>query len=191
MTRARTSSCFLDIGATPGSRETMVAIVEKVSEQVFIPLSVGGGRPVGGRHEAAPPRRGRQGRRLLGGAPRSGAPPRGRPDVRLPVHRPVDRREEGRRLLARLERTAAGRTRASTPSNGRSRREELGAGEILLNSIDRDGTKEGYDIDLVRAVSERVSIPVIASGGAGTLEQIAGRHPRRPGRRRPPGLALP
>jgi cyclase len=51
--------------------------------------------------------------------------------------------------------------------------EELGAGEILLTSMDADGTKEGYDMDLVRSVSEAVSIPVIASGGAGTLEHMA------------------
>jgi len=51
--------------------------------------------------------------------------------------------------------------------------EELGAGEILLTSMDADGTKEGYDMELVRAVSEAVSIPVIASGGAGKLEHMA------------------
>jgi cyclase len=50
---------------------------------------------------------------------------------------------------------------------------DLGAGEILLTSMDADGTKEGYDMDLVRAVSEAVSIPVIASGGAGKLEHMA------------------
>jgi len=50
--------------------------------------------------------------------------------------------------------------------------EELGAGEILLNSIDRDGTRSGFDIELVRAVSESVSIPVIASSGAGTPEHF-------------------
>ena len=50
--------------------------------------------------------------------------------------------------------------------------EELGAGEILLTSMDRDGTKDGYDIGLTRAVSEAVTIPVIASGGAGTLEHL-------------------
>ena len=52
------------------------------------------------------------------------------------------------------------------------RGEELGAGEILLNSIDMDGTKAGYDLELTRKVSENVSIPVIASGGAGKLDQI-------------------
>jgi cyclase len=50
--------------------------------------------------------------------------------------------------------------------------EELGAGETLLTSIDRDGTKDGYDIDLTRSISEAVSIPVIASGGVGTLEHL-------------------
>jgi len=51
--------------------------------------------------------------------------------------------------------------------------EELGAGEILLTSMDRDGTKDGYDLELTRAISEAVTIPVIASGGAGTLEHLA------------------
>jgi cyclase len=50
--------------------------------------------------------------------------------------------------------------------------EELGAGEILLTSMDKDGTKDGYDLELTRAVSEAVSIPVIASGGVGTLEHL-------------------
>jgi cyclase len=50
--------------------------------------------------------------------------------------------------------------------------EELGAGEILLTSMDRDGTKDGYDIDLTRTISEQVGIPVIASGGVGTLEHL-------------------
>jgi cyclase len=49
---------------------------------------------------------------------------------------------------------------------------ELGAGEILLNSIDRDGTKEGYDLELLRTISDKASVPVIASGGAGRLEDI-------------------
>jgi cyclase len=50
--------------------------------------------------------------------------------------------------------------------------QELGAGEVLLTSMDRDGTKDGYDIELTRSISESVSIPVIASGGAGTLEHL-------------------
>jgi cyclase len=52
------------------------------------------------------------------------------------------------------------------------RMEEMGAGEILLTSMDRDGTRDGYDLELTRAVADRVSVPVIASGGVGTLEHI-------------------
>jgi len=54
----------------------------------------------------------------------------------------------------------------------RKKMEELGAGEIMLTSMDKDGTKDGYDIELTRAISEAVTIPVIASGGAGTLEHL-------------------
>ena len=61
---------------------------------------------------------------------------------------------------------------ASTPSSGRKKAESLGAGEILLTSMDCDGTKAGYDIELTRTIAESVGIPVIASGGAGTLEHF-------------------
>ena len=58
------------------------------------------------------------------------------------------------------------------PVNGPERMEQYGAGEILLTSMDRDGTKAGYDLELTREISERVDIPVIASGGVGNLEHI-------------------
>ena len=64
------------------------------------------------------------------------------------------------------------------------RGEELGAGEIVVNSIDRDGTASGYDLDITRAVADAVNVPVIASGGAGTVEHIA-RRPHRGRRVRP------
>jgi cyclase len=57
-------------------------------------------------------------------------------------------------------------------SSGRARPSERGAGEILLTSMDRDGTKDGYDLELTRAVADAVDVPVIASGGAGTLEHL-------------------
>src|SRR3712207_8802890 len=60
----------------------------------------------------------------------------------------------------------------------RSRAERLGAGEILLTSMDKDGTRDGYDIELTRAVSEAVRIPVIASGGAGRAENLDRESPR-------------
>ncbi|MHB8095821.1 MAG: imidazole glycerol phosphate synthase subunit HisF [Candidatus Aminicenantales bacterium] len=162
--------CFLDIGATPGSRETMVALVEKVSEQVFIPLSVGGGvRSVDDMRKL-----------LHAGADKVA--------VCSAALRDPEILREGARMFGSqcvvlsIDAKRAGSTWHAWRNGGREdtgidavewavRSEELGAGEILLNSIDRDGTQEGYDIDLVRAVSEKVTIPVIASGGAGTLAQ--------------------
>ncbi len=60
----------------------------------------------------------------------------------------------------------------SMPSTGRSKAARLGAGEILLTSMDRDGTRDGYDLDLTSAVVENVDVPVIASGGVGTLQHL-------------------
>ncbi len=70
-------------------------------------------------------------------------------------------------------RTPARSPRAATRSSGRARREERGAGEILLTSIDADGTREGYDLELTAAVASAVSLPVIASGGAGNAAHVA------------------
>jgi imidazole glycerol-phosphate synthase subunit HisF len=163
--------CFLDIGATPASRRTMLSIVEKVSDRVFIPLSVGGGI----RSEEDM-------RRLLN----AGAD---KISVCSAALRDPDLLARGARIFGSqcivlsIDAKRAGGSWRAWAGGGREdsgldavdwavRGATLGAGEILLNSIDRDGTKEGYDIDLVRAVSDRVSIPVIASGGAGTPEQI-------------------
>ena len=66
-----------------------------------------------------------------------------------------------------------------------------GAGEILLTSMDRDGTKEGFDLELTRAVSDAVGVPVIASGGVGTLEHLVEGDHRRRRRRRAGGVDLP
>ncbi len=163
--------CFLDIGATPGSRETLVSLVGKVSEQVFIPLSVGGGvRSVEDM------------RRLL----HAGAD---KVAVCTAALRDPGILREGARMFGSqcivlsIDAKRAGRSWHAWRNGGREdsgldavewavRAAELGAGEILLNSVDRDGTKAGYDIDLVRAVTEKVPIPVIASGGAGTLGQV-------------------
>ena len=163
--------CFLDIGATPGSRETMVSLVGKVSEQVFIPLSVGGGvRSVEDM------------RRLL----HAGAD---KVAVCTAALRDPEILRDGARMFGSqcvvlsIDAKRAGRSWHAWRNGGREdsgldavewavRAAELGAGEILLNSIDRDGTKAGYDIDLIRAVTEKVAIPVIASGGAGTLGQV-------------------
>ena len=91
----------------------------------------------------------------------------------------IDARREGRtRPAGGSTRTAAAARPAATPSPGPRRPSRSGAGEILLTSMDRDGTKDGYDLELTRAVAEAVTVPVIASGGAGSLEHSARRSPR-------------
>jgi cyclase len=162
--------CFLDIGATPRSRKTMVSLVEKVADKIFIPLTVGGGvqsvedvnrlLQAGADKVAVCSAALRNPDILRQGALRFGS---------QCVVLSIDAKREGRSWHAWLKggREDSGLDAVAWAKQG----EELGAGEILLNSIDRDGTKKGYDIELVRAVTKSVSIPVIASGGAGTLEQ--------------------
>lgn len=162
---------FLDIGASYRSREIMIEVVEKVSSQVFIPLTVGGGiREVTDM------------RRLLNaGADKvaictaaiknpslisEGAEKLGSQCIVLSI----DAKRVGNSWSAYINggRVAAGIDALKWAREG----QRLGAGEILLNSIDMDGTRQGYDLELTRTVSELVNIPVIASGGAGTLEQM-------------------
>ena len=161
---------FLDIGAAPEERDTDVEWVRRTAERVFIPLTVGGG--VRGEADA---------RRLL----RSGADKVGinsaaveRPDLVEELARrfgsqcvvlSVDARRrhgdgwEGWEVVTRGGRQATGLDALAWIREGVGR----GAGEILLTSIDRDGTKGGYDLDLIAEVSDAVPVPVIASGGAG------------------------
>jgi cyclase len=163
---------FLDITAAPEERDTDVEWVRRTAEQVFIPLTVGGGV----RSEA-------DARRLL----RSGADKVGinsaaveRPELIGELARrfgsqcvvlSVDarRREGGWEVVTRGGRHATGLDALAWIREG----VERGAGEILLTSIDRDGTQGGYDLALVREVSESVPVPVIASGGAGEAEHLA------------------
>lgn len=165
--------CFLDIGATPRSRETMISLVERVSEQVFIPLTVGGGvRSVedmnwllqAGADKVAICSAALRDPDIL----REGALRFGSQCVVLSI----DAKRSGDTWHAWLK---GGREDSGVDAVAWAKRgAEFGAGEILLNSIDRDGTKEGYDIELTGTVAGSVSIPVIASGGAGTLEQTFG-----------------
>ena len=165
---------FLDIGAAPEERDTDIEWVRRAAEQVFIPLTVGGGV----RSEA-------DARRLL----RSGADKVGinsaaveRPDLIEELARrfgsqcvvlSVDaRRRPGAgdwEVVTRGGRNATGLDALEWIRQG----VERGAGEILLTSIDRDGTQGGYDLDLIVEVSGAVPVPVIASGGAGTAEHLA------------------
>ncbi|MET9339870.1 MULTISPECIES: imidazole glycerol phosphate synthase subunit HisF [unclassified Nonomuraea] len=165
---------FLDITASSGERETMFDVVRRTAEQVFIPLTVGGGvRSVDDVD------------RLL----RAGAD-----KVSLntaAIARPELLTEASRRFGAQCVVLSVDARRApGTPSGfevtthgGRrgtgidavewaARGQELGVGEILLNSMDGDGTLDGYDLEMLRAVRAAVSVPVIASGGAGRLEHF-------------------
>lgn len=162
---------FLDIGASYRSREIMIEVVEQVSSQVFIPLTVGGGiREVAdmrrilnaGADKVAICTAAIKNPRLIS----EGAEKFGSQCIVLSI----DAKRKGKSWSAHINggRVDAGIDALEWAKEG----ERLGAGEILLNSIDMDGTRQGYDLELTRAVSELVGIPVIASGGAGTLEQM-------------------
>ena len=170
---------FLDITATSDGRDLMLHIVEAVASQVFIPLTVGGGvRTV------------EDVRRLLNaGADKVSfnsaavADPRVVRDASAKygaqcIVVAIDaKRRTGDDRAARGEGwdvyTHGGRRNAGIDAVGWARRmAETGAGEILLTSMDRDGTRSGFDLALTRAVSDAVDVPVIASGGVGTLEHL-------------------
>jgi cyclase len=170
---------FLDITASSSGRETTYDVVRRTAEQVFIPLTVGGGVRGVADVDAL----------LRAGADKIGVNTAAveRPEL---IHEIADR--FGRQVLVLsvdARRVPAGVT--STPSGfevtthgGRRgtgidalewvrRAADLGAGEILLNSMDADGTKAGFDIELIRLVRSAVRLPVIASGGAGAVEHFA------------------
>jgi cyclase len=164
---------FLDITASSDQRDIIIDVVRRTAERAFMPLTVGGGvRKVDDI------------RRLLNA---------GADKVSIntaAVHRPEFVREAAERFGAQCivvaidARRIAGEERWEVYTHGgrnptgidavewAQRMEEYGAGEILLTSMDRDGTKDGYDIPLTRTIVDAVSIPVIASGGVGTLEHL-------------------
>ena len=168
---------FLDITASSGSRETTYDVVRRTAEQVFIPLTVGGG--VRSPDDVD--------RLLRAGADKVGV-------NTAAVARPELLREISRRfgnqvlvLSVDARRGEPGVTPSGfevTTHGGRrgtglyavewaQRGEELGIGEVLLNSMDADCTRAGYDVEMLRAVRAKVSVPVIASGGAGRVEDFA------------------
>ncbi|BCO32255.1 imidazole glycerol phosphate synthase subunit HisF [Thiohalobacter sp. COW1] len=168
---------FLDITASSDDRETLVHVVEQVAGQVFIPLTVGGGI-----RELADIRR-----MLNAGADKVAI-------NTAAVFRPEFVREAAERFGSQCIVVAIDAKQVSGPGEplkweifthgGRKptgldavewarRMAAYGAGEILLTSMDRDGTKSGFDLELTRAVADAVEIPVIASGGVGTLEHLA------------------
>ncbi|MBA3780879.1 imidazole glycerol phosphate synthase subunit HisF [Nocardioides sp. InS609-2] len=165
---------FLDISASYEGRATTMEIVSRTAEEVFIPLTVGGG--VSSVDDVD--------RLLRAGADKVAM-------NTAAIHRPELISEVADRFGNQVLVLSVDARRASTDSGfevtthgGRksagldaiewaARAAELGAGEILLNAMDADGTQDGFDLDLIRAVRREVSIPVIASGGAGRAEHFA------------------
>ncbi|HEU4850201.1 MAG TPA: imidazole glycerol phosphate synthase subunit HisF [Terrimesophilobacter sp.] len=167
---------FLDVTATVAGRETTYELVTRTAEQVFIPLTVGGG--VRSAEDVA---------RLLGaGADKVGVNSAAiaRPAL---IDEIADRfgaqvlvlsldvkRAEARGAGGFVVTTHGGRTETGLDALDWAREAiERGAGELLVNSIDADGTRSGFDLELVAAMRELSSVPVIASGGAGALEHFA------------------
>ncbi len=162
---------FLDIGASYKSREIMADVVENVSKEVFIPLTVGGGI-----REVADIRR-----ILKAGADKVAVCTAGIRNPELLNEAAINFGSQC--IVLSIDAKRTGETWHAYINGGRidaqidaiewaKEGEQRGAGEILLNSIDMDGMKQGYDLELTRIVAESVGIPVIASGGAGTLEQM-------------------
>ncbi len=173
---------FLDITASSDQRDIIVDVIEAVANQVFIPMTVGGGvRKVDDVR-----------RLLLAGAdkisintaavqtPQLVADASARFGsqcivVAIDARRRVDAQQSRQSDASSWEvYTHGGRTATGLDAIEWAREVvKLGAGEILLTSMDRDGTKRGFDLELTRAVADAVSVPVIASGGVGTLQHLA------------------
>jgi imidazole glycerol-phosphate synthase subunit HisF len=163
---------FLDISASHEARQTTLEMVARVAESIFIPFTVGGGIRAAADAGAA----------LRAGADKVSVNTAAVRDPALVsrlaesfgsqcIVAAVDVRRTGGRLAVMVN---GGREETPLEAIDWIRRlETLGAGEILLTSMDRDGTGEGYDLPLVAAAASVVSIPVIASGGAGRLEHLA------------------
>ena len=164
--------CFLDISASPEGKQTMVDIVRRTADCVFVPLTVGGGvRAVedvrrlleaGADKVAINTAAIRRPELIEDAARRFGCQAivvavdaKKKPDGRYEIYSHGGRTPETIDALAWCKRVA-----------------DLGAGEILLTSMDRDGTRQGYELSLTRLIVEAVPIPVIASGGVGKLEHL-------------------
>jgi len=164
--------CFLDITASSDNRDTMFDVVRRTAEQCFMPLTVGGGvRTVENVRDL-----------LLSGADKVSI-------NTAAVLRPELVREAAEKfgsqcIVVAVDAKSNGPGRWEVFTHGgreptgidavdwARKMESLGAGEILLTSMDRDGTRQGFDIPITRAIADALKIPVIASGGVGTLDHL-------------------
>lgn len=163
---------FLDITAYCEKRKTMIDLVEKVAKQIFIPFTVGGGiNSIGDIRNL-----------LNAGADKVSINTAAvnNPDLIKKSAQKFGSQcvvvaIDAKKIRNKWEVFVKGGSQATGVDaiEWAKKVESLGAGEILLTSMDKDGTKEGYDLELTRKISESVNIPIIASGGAGSLESIA------------------
>ncbi|HEY1548017.1 MAG TPA: imidazole glycerol phosphate synthase subunit HisF [Kofleriaceae bacterium] len=164
--------CFLDISAAPEGRSTMVDVVARTADRVFVPLTVGGGvRSVGDAE-----------RLLEAGADKIAV---NTAAIREPsLVADIAARFGNQAIVVAIDAKRRDSSWSVFSHGGRTdegldaiewalRVAELGAGELLVTSMDRDGTGSGYDLELVRAIATRVTVPVIASGGVGKLDDLA------------------
>jgi cyclase len=164
--------CFLDIGASAENRDIMLDVVARTAERCFMPLTVGGG--VRSLEDIR--------RLLLAGADKVSINTAAVAEPEL-VRRAAEK-FGSQCITVAVDAKGVGGGRWGVFTHGgrkatgldavewAQRLTALGAGEILLTSMDRDGTKLGYDLPLTRAIADAVSVPVIASGGVGTLEHL-------------------
>ena len=165
---------FFDITATAHGRATMVDVIERAADQCFMPLTVGGGiKSVDDMFTML--RAGADKISINSSALanpdliRAGAEKFGSQCIVVSI----DCRRKSRRTNGGFFRTARARPTGLDAVEWAKRAVSLGAGEIVLNSIDADGTKAGFDLVITRRISESVGVPVVASGGAGSLEHMA------------------
>jgi cyclase len=164
--------CFLDISAAPEGRSTLVDVVKRTADQVFAPLTVGGG--VRSVDDAE--------RLLLAGADKIAV---NTAAIRTPqLVADIAARFGNQAIVVAVDAKRTGSSWQVFSHGGRTpegldaldwcrRCADLGAGELLVTSMDRDGTGLGYDVELIRAIATSVTVPVIASGGVGKLADLA------------------